>query len=64
MQYSFTCPDPCGYEIKVEARTDNEAMSKIMTIGKIHAREAHPDMQAMTEQQRKEMLKASMKKFG
>jgi predicted small metal-binding protein len=62
MKYSFKCPAPCNYEIKVDAQNDNEAMSKLMASGKVHAKEKHPDMPPMPEQQLKDMLKAGMKK--
>jgi predicted small metal-binding protein len=62
MKYSFQCPAPCNYEIKVDAQTDDEAMNKIMAAGQVHAKEAHPDMPSMSEQQMKDMLKAGMKK--
>jgi predicted small metal-binding protein len=62
MKYSFKCPAPCNYEIKVDAQNDNEAMSKLVASGKVHAKEKHPDMPPMPEQQLKDMLKAGMKK--
>ena len=62
MKYSFKCPAPCNYEIKVDSQTDDEAMNKIMAAGQIHAKEAHPDMPPMSEEQMKDMLKAGMKK--
>jgi len=62
MKYSFQCPAPCNYEIKVDAQTDDEAINKIMAVGKLHAKEAHPEMSPMSEQQMKDMLKAGMEK--
>jgi predicted small metal-binding protein len=62
MKYSFKCPAPCNYEIKVDAQTDDDAMNKIMAAGQVHVRESHPDMPSMSEQQMKDMLKAGMKK--
>jgi predicted small metal-binding protein len=62
MKYSFKCPAPCNYEITVDAQTDDEAMNKIMAAGQVHARESHPDMPSMSEQQMKDMLKAGTKK--
>ena len=38
MQYSFKCPAPCNYEIKVDAKDDDDASNKIMAAGKIHAK--------------------------
>ena len=63
MKYSFTCPAPCNYQIKVDAQYDDEAVRKIMEEGKIHAKKAHPDMPPMTEEQMKSMLRAGMKKM-
>jgi len=62
MKYSFKCPAPCNYEIKVDAQNDDEAMNKTMAAGKVHAKEKHPDKPAMSEQQMKDMFKAGMKK--
>jgi predicted small metal-binding protein len=62
MKYSFTCPAPCNYEIKVDAKNDDEAVGKIMEEGKLHAKKAHPDMPSMTEEQMKSMLRSGMKK--
>jgi predicted small metal-binding protein len=62
MQYAFTCPAPCNHEMKVDAQNDDEAINKLMTAGKAHAKEAHPNMPPMTDAQIKNMLKAGMKK--
>ncbi|MCX5832992.1 MAG: hypothetical protein NTV99_00460 [Deltaproteobacteria bacterium] len=62
MKYSFKCPAPCNYEIKVDAQNDDEAMSKMMAAGKVHVKEAHPDKPPMSEQQFKDILKKGMKK--
>jgi predicted small metal-binding protein len=62
MKYSFKCPAPCNKEIKVDAVTDDEAINKLMAAGKVHAKEAHPNMPPMSEKQMKDMLKAGMKK--
>jgi hypothetical protein len=62
MKYSFKCPAPCNHEIKVDAQNDEEAMNKLMAAGKVHAKEKHSDMPAMSEQQMKDMLKTGMKK--
>ena len=62
MKYSFACPAPCNYEVKVEAQNDDEAMNKLMAEGKVHAEAAHPNMPPMSEQQMKDMLKSGMKK--
>jgi predicted small metal-binding protein len=62
MKYSFTCPAPCNQELKVDAQNDDEAMGKLMAAGKVHVKEAHPNMPPMPEQQMKDMLKKGMKK--
>jgi predicted small metal-binding protein len=62
MKYSFKCPAPCNYEIKVDAQNDDEATNKLMAAGKVHAKEKHPNMPPMSEQQMKDMFKAGMKK--
>jgi hypothetical protein len=31
MKYSFQCPAPCNYEIKVDAQTDDSSVVKKMT---------------------------------
>jgi predicted small metal-binding protein len=62
MKYSFQCPAPCNYEIKVDAKDDNEAADKIMAAGKAHAKEAHPDMPPMSDKEMKDMFKKGMKK--
>jgi hypothetical protein len=62
VKYSFKCPAPCNEEIEVDAQNDNEAIEKLMTAGKAHAKKAHPNMPPMTDEQMKTMLKANMKK--
>jgi predicted small metal-binding protein len=48
--------------VKVDAQNDDEATNKIMAVGKVHMKDAHSNMPAMSEQQMKDMLKAGMKK--
>jgi hypothetical protein len=62
MQYSFKCPAPCNYEIKVDAQNDDEAVNKLMAAGKVHVKDAHANMPPMPEQKMKDMFKAGMKK--
>jgi predicted small metal-binding protein len=62
MKYSFTCPAPCNYEIKIDAQNDDEALKKIMEAGGVHAKKAHPDMPPMTEEKLKNMFRSGMKK--
>jgi predicted small metal-binding protein len=62
MKYAFSCPSPCNYTINVEAQSDEEAIGKIVAAGKVHAKEAHPDMPPMTEQEMKQMVRTGMRK--
>jgi predicted small metal-binding protein len=62
MKYSFTCPAPCNYEIKIDAQNDDEALKKIMEAGVVHAKKAHPNMPPMTEEKLKNMFRSGMKK--
>jgi hypothetical protein len=63
MKYSFTCPAPCKYEIKVDAKDDGEAVDKIMVEGMKHAKKDHPDMPAMSEGEMKSFIRTGMKKM-
>jgi hypothetical protein len=62
MNYSMTCPSPCNQVMKVDAKNDDEAISKLMVAGKAHMKESHPKMPPMSDEQMKSMLKAGMKK--
>jgi predicted small metal-binding protein len=63
MKYSFSCPAPCNYEIKVDAKDDDEAIGKIMAEGIKHAKKDHPDMPPMTEGRMKTKIRTGMKKM-
>ena len=62
MKYSFKCPPPCNYEIKVEANNDDEAVGKIMKAGEAHKKQAHPDI-TMSEEQMRNMVRSGMKRM-
>lgn len=62
MKYSFTCPAPCNYEVKVDAKNDDEAVEKIVEAGTVHAKQAHADMPPMTKEQMVKMVRTGMKK--
>jgi predicted small metal-binding protein len=62
MKYSFTCPAPCNYEIKVDAKSDDDAADKILQEGKKHAKKSHPDMPDMGEGEAKAFIRTRMKK--
>jgi len=61
MKYSFKCPGTCNYEVKVEAKNDDEAIRKIIKEGEDHRKQAHPDMPPMTEEQLKTIVRSGMK---
>ena len=61
MKYSFTCPAPCNYEVKVDAGNNDEAVGKIIKAGEVHRKQAHPDMPPMTEEQLKNIVRSGMK---
>ena len=61
MKYSFKCPGTCSYEVKVEAKNDDEAVGKIIKEGEDHRKQAHPDMPPMTEEQLKTIVRSGMK---
>ena len=63
MKYSFTCPAPCNYQIKVDAKSDDEAVDKILAEGMKHAKQAHPNMPSMNEKEAKTMVRTNMKKM-
>jgi len=60
--YSFTCPAPCNYEVKVSALNDNEAVDRIVKAGEVHRKQAHPDIPQMTEAQLRDIVRPRMKK--
>ena len=62
MKYSFKCPGTCSYEVKVEAKNDDEAIAKIIKEGEGHRKQAHPDMPPMTEDQLKSAVRSGMKR--
>jgi predicted small metal-binding protein len=62
MKYSFKCPDPCNYEVKVDAQNDDEAVNRIIKAGEVHRKQAHPDMPPMTMDQLKNIVRSGMKR--
>ncbi len=51
MKYSFSCPTTCNFEIRVDAKNEDEAVAKIAAEGAIHGRQFHPHVSSMTEEQ-------------
>ena len=62
MKYSFKCPAPCNYEVKVDAGNDDEAVGKIIKAGEVHRKQAHPNMPPMTDEQLRTTVRSGMKK--
>ncbi len=62
MKYSFTCPAPCNFEVKVNANNDDEAVDRIIEAGEVHRKQAHPDMPSMTREQLTSVVRSGMKK--
>ena len=63
MKYSFTCPAPCNYEMKVDAKSDDEAVDKIFAEGGKHVKKDHPDMPPLNEGEAKAMIRTGMKRM-
>lgn len=62
MKYSFKCPGTCTYEVKVDARNNDEAVGKIIKAGEVHRKQAHPDMPPMAEEQLMKIVRSGMRK--
>ena len=62
MSYSFTCPSSCNYEVKVEAKDDDQAVEKILMAGEIHRKRAHPELPAISEGQMAGFVRSGMRR--
>jgi hypothetical protein len=62
MKYSLSCPAPCNHAMNVEAQNDDEGVAKLLEAGKVHAKQAHPDMPPMTDEQMRGMVRSAMRK--
>ncbi len=69
MVYTFACPVPCNRVIKVYAKTDDDAIDKIIIAGAMSCRnmtnrtycEYNPyDMTSLPEEQLREIVRLSM----
>ena len=69
MVYTFACPIPCRRVIKVDANSDDEAVTKILAAGAISCRNAanlkdcdeeHRHMPVLQEAQLREIVRFSM----
>ncbi len=69
MVYTFACPIPCHRVIKVDADTEDEAITKILAAGAVSCRnranlqgcvEKHRHMPVLHETQLREIVRVSM----
>ena len=70
MIYSFVCPVPCNYKIRVDAKNDDDAIKKIIMAGAIrcrnvrnqcHCEKANHNMPPMKEEQLRNIVRLCMK---
>jgi len=70
MTYSFACPVPCNYEIKVDAEDSDDAIKKIIMAGAIRCRninnrcyceKANHHMPPIKEEQLRNIVRLCMK---
>jgi hypothetical protein len=70
MTYSFACPVPCNYEIKVDAKNGDDAINKIIMAGAIrcrniknrcHCEKANHNMPPIKEEQLRNIVQLCMK---
>jgi len=64
MKYSFSCPATCNFEIRVDAKNEDEAVAKIAAEGAIHGRQFHPHISSMTEEQLRNEVRSGIVKAG
>ncbi|MBC8357978.1 MAG: hypothetical protein ISS41_00950 [Candidatus Aminicenantes bacterium] len=61
MKYSLKCP-LCNQSLTIDAETENDAVEKFLSEGKVHTKKHHPNIPAMPEEQMKTMIRFGMKK--
>jgi hypothetical protein len=70
MTYSFSCPVPCTYEIKVDATNGDDAINKIIIAGamscrninnRCHCEKASHNMPPIKEEQLKNIVRLCMR---
>jgi hypothetical protein len=61
MKYSFTCA-PDGVVLSTEAKTDDEALTKLAELSKKHLKEFHKDQSPMSDAESKKFIKSVWKK--
>ena len=70
MTYSFACPAPCNYEIRVDAKNGDDAIKKIIMAGAIrcrninnrcHCEKTNHNMPPIKEDQLKNIVQLCMK---
>ncbi len=69
MNYSFKCPYPCNYEIKIDAVNDDDAINKMIMAGAIRCRNsdnrcycenAHHEMPPINDNQLRRIVSLCM----
>lgn len=61
MKYSFTCP-PDGVVLSTEAKNDEEALTKLVELGKKHLKEFHKGQAPMSDEESRKLIKSVWKK--
>lgn len=70
MTYSFECPFPCNYEIRVDAINNEDAVIKLITAGAIrcrnikyrcHCEKAQHDMLPISDEKLKQIVRTCMR---
>ena len=61
MMYKMKCP-MCEQEIQVEEDMEDEALVKMMEVGRKHLDESHKDAPRMTEEEMEKMIKENWEK--
>jgi hypothetical protein len=61
MKYSFTCP-PDGVVLSTEAKTDEEALTKLVALSKKHLKEFHKDQAQGSDAESKKWIKSVWRK--
>ncbi|MGA2533762.1 MAG: hypothetical protein ABSG19_12090 [Candidatus Aminicenantales bacterium] len=61
MKYSFTCA-PDGVVLSTEAKTDEEALTKLVELGKKHMKEFHKGQAPVSDAESKKMIQSVWKK--
>ena len=61
MKYSFTCA-PDGAVLSTEAKTDEEALNKLVELAKKHMKEFHKSQAPVSDAESRKFIKSAWKK--